>query len=490
MIDADSWWRELTACALVGTARRPVPALPAALGVAGRTDARPEEAALDSAALGGMLRRAGAVPDRHRTAPAPAPPDELPEAPARAVQLLDLMLNQPPAGAENTELLLGHWFRAAHEADRRVPHRLLPKVLDAATRFPGLRDDAAPVLDSRGRWLAAHQADWHWAATLRETPTHVDVHAWSLMSPSERVERLAAARTAEPAAARDLIRATWAEDNARDRAAHLGTLVRGLGPEDELLLEMALDDRAASVRDLAVDLLDALPGSARAARMAERLRPLVQSSGLLGRRLEISLPDDVDAAGVRDGLGKAPRGRSRRGWWLERMVAGAPFDFWTQLTGSDPGTLVRRISDEDALLGLRRATIARRDPVWAVALLERQPDVDLLGILPREERERQAVNLVRQSRTATDLLGLLAAFPGDWSDELSAAVVSRALAEKEPHALLTQMLRAAGTRLHPDALSKIQRWRERNELPRNLESLISGLLQVQSVSRSVTEAFT
>ena len=55
MTQLGDWWDDLSATALVGTARRQVPALPPALG-AGRPDAPREAALLDAAALGGTLR--------------------------------------------------------------------------------------------------------------------------------------------------------------------------------------------------------------------------------------------------------------------------------------------------------------------------------------------------------------------------------------------------------------------------------------------------
>ena len=65
----DEWWGQLRAAALVGTARRDVPPLPA-LGFLPRDGATREEALLDAAALGDAVRRAGRVAD-----PAPEPHD-------------------------------------------------------------------------------------------------------------------------------------------------------------------------------------------------------------------------------------------------------------------------------------------------------------------------------------------------------------------------------------------------------------------------------
>ena len=109
----------------------------------------------------------------------------------------------------------------------------------------------------------------------------------------------------------------------------------GLGPDDEPFLERRLDDRARSVREDAAELLDRLPGSARAARMADRLRPLLTTHGTLRKHLEVELPDDPDAAAVRDGLVDPGPGVSKRACWLEQIVAGAPLEVWTEVTRAE-----------------------------------------------------------------------------------------------------------------------------------------------------------
>jgi hypothetical protein len=60
------WWHDLGSVALLGTARRPVPALPplGLFSVALDPEARSEEALLSSAALGAAALRAGRRPER------------------------------------------------------------------------------------------------------------------------------------------------------------------------------------------------------------------------------------------------------------------------------------------------------------------------------------------------------------------------------------------------------------------------------------------
>ena len=69
---------------------------------------------------------------------------------------------------------------------------------------------------------------------------------WARLPSTDRVAVLAGVRAHDPAAARELVRSTWATDSARDRRAHLEALRIGLGPDDEPLLEDGLDDRAGT----------------------------------------------------------------------------------------------------------------------------------------------------------------------------------------------------------------------------------------------------
>ena len=70
------------------------------------------------------------------------------------------------------------------------------------------------------------------------------------MSRPSGSRRCAALRSADPAAARELLATGLPGERAELRAAAYGTLAAGLGPEDESLLERGLDDRVAAVRQL------------------------------------------------------------------------------------------------------------------------------------------------------------------------------------------------------------------------------------------------
>jgi hypothetical protein len=495
-VDVETWWQRLASAALVGTGRRPSPSV-ADVDLHGfstprtRVDARPEEVALDAAALGGALRRAGRVPATGTDLVPAAPPEQLPEAPARARQLFDLLLNQPPTDAVSTEALLLHWLATCREAGCRVPHQLLPALLARATS-KALRVQVPPVIGERGAWLAMQNPDWSWVqanvqaqAASTGTDASVDPHRWALLPRDLRVQQLRETRLRDPAAGRDLLVDTWPRESAKDRRALLEALLVNLGNDDEALLERALDDRAASVRELGAQMLDALPESRRAARMAERLRPLIGEHGLLRRHLEVRLPDDPDAAGRRDGLGKQPRRRSARGWWLERIVAGAPFDVW-----GDPENVISRIDNEDVLSGLRTAAMLRRDPAWARALLDRAMDPELIAVLPPTEREQRVSDELARTPDA-GVPALLTSQPPPWSPRLSSAVIAR-LARLEPEhtgQVLESLMPLLVRGVHPDAIGALQRWRAQARLPARYDRQIGSLIQSRTLRHTISEAF-
>jgi hypothetical protein len=220
--------------------------------------------------------------------------------------------------------------------------------------------------------------------------------------------------------------------------------------------------------------------------MAGRLRPLIREAGLLRRHLEVRLPEDPDAAGRRDGLGKPPAGRSARGWWLERIVAGAPFDTW----GGPAEKVVPRIGDPDVLAGLRRAAAARRTHDWARALLDHGIAPELLAVLPAEERGARVLDELGRA-PHTRIPELLGTLPLAWAPQLSAGVVARLtrLRPEEIGPLLEALMPRLVRGLHPDAVPALQRWRAQTQLPRRYDDQLGSLIQSRTLRHTISEAF-
>ena len=478
----DSWWEGLLAASLVGTARREVPPLPD-LGVAQRDGGSREETLLEAAALGDAVRRAGAVVEKAGPLDDPAPADSRDVAPSQAVQILELLLTQGPVAAAARDLLARHWLETAAAADRVVPPRLLPALLELGTTRPAaVRRAIAAAVGQRGAWLASRNPAWRWLATpddVRETS-------------SDTLAEVLALRRSDPSGGRALVEETWETDGAQARATGVALLAEGLGPDDEALLERCLDDRAKAVREEAARLLDRLPGSARAARMADRLRPLLTVTGTLRKRLEVGLPDDPDASGVRDGLVEPPRNVSRRAFWLRQIVAGAPLSVWTDVVRGDPRKVLASLGADDALVVLgpiSDAAAARGDLDWARALLATTFDSRLVALLPPGERDQLlAARLQRESlvKTAAELQQA----PRPWGPGLSKAVLAAMAREKDAGHAVRVLRDTLPVALHPDTLPAVERlMHSAGGDDAYLRNTLRDVLQYQSLHRSISEAF-
>ena len=427
---APSWWQQTTAAALLGTERREPPPLPHDLGIAERPGGTPETALLDAAAVGSALLRAHLPARPAGDLPEPAAPDATPVAPPAAVQLLGLLLDQPPVATRLRPLALERWLLVAADRGVRVPARVLPRLLTLITQQPDLRTATRPVIGERGRWLAGLRPDWAWAIA------------------------------AEPAPAA-----------AQDDALPAGDL------------DAALDARSDKVRRQALALLDAAPDSARSARMAARLRPLLTPTGRLRRGLEIALPTEPDAAGVRDGL-TTTRGGSQRERWLELICAGAPLSVWTDATGKDAAHTWPLITQPAARAGVLRAIRARADVTWAAAAVADSPD--LLAYLPADAQDAAALRLLQAAKDAAGVAAVVRHVAAPWSPALSAAVVDllRHSAPAAGSASLGLPTLAAG--LHPSVRPAVSAWARTES---RWGSLPADLDQYLSFLPAITEAF-
>ncbi|GAA3679942.1 hypothetical protein GCM10022237_43930 [Nocardioides ginsengisoli] len=448
MSAAPTWWQQTTAAALLGTERREPPPLPHDLDIAERPGGTPETALLDAAAVGGALLRVDLPARPASELPAPAPADATPVAPPAAVQLLGLLLDQPPVAARLRPLALEHWLGVAADRGVRVPARTLPRLLALVTQQADLRAAARPVIGERGRWLAGLRPDWAWAIAAEPAPAvrpRLSADDWRALPATARADAL---------------------------------------PADDLdLLEAALDDRSDKVRRQALALLDAAPTSARATRMAARLRPLLTTTGRLRRGLEIALPTEPDAAGVRDGL-TTTRGGSQRDRWLELISAGAPLSVWTDATGKDPAHTWPLITQPAARAGVLRAIRARADVAWAMAAVTDSPD--LLAHLPAADQDATALRMLRATKTAAGVAAAVRHVAAPWSPALSATVVDilRHTAPAAGSASLSLPTLAAG--LHPSARPAVSAWARAES---RWGSLPADLDQYLSFLPAITEAF-
>lgn len=493
MSSLDQWLADVATSALVGSARREPPPTPDVLALAA-SDGPAEHRLLASAAVADALTRAGTPLPPASDAVLAAAEEHRPPAGDRAVQLLTLLLTQSPVSKQARDELVVEWLRLADAAGQRVPWHLLPVLLDFAAGRRRVAEALGDQLGERGRWLVGLNEAWaELLAGADDAPVEVDwVETWPTLPSAEAVTTFALGRRADPAAARELLEAQWTTVSAKVRADAVRALGPGLSAADEPLLERALDDKAKSVREAAAAMLDRLPDSARAARMADRLRRLVHVTGTIVRHLEVDVPDAPDAAAVRDGLTAPAKGvHPAPTVWLSQVVRGAPLSTWTEISGRGPAATLKMVRDADVLGWITEAVLDRRDTEWAVACVDHGiPDERLMWLLPEERRARLLTDWVDRPARGRDLRGLLSQAPRPWPDDLGRAVLGRLQGEKADQSLgwsaasllpvalspaLTPEINAALSRLPEDAS--------------HLRRALSETLQLHAFRSSLTEAF-
>lgn len=417
-------WPDLVTAALLGTDRRPVPAL------------------LDQAATQAVARRAGLRPGPASPQPPAAPADPRPALPEPARQRLAMLLPLRGGGGggtlANLNELLPQWLAAARAHGYRCPSALVPPLLDAARARSELRADAVALAGPLGRWLADRNPDWRFVLrtpVTGEPAAEPDPRIWQEGLFAERVTHLTRLRRRDPDAARELLRGTWSSERAEDRLLFLDALQEGLTAGDEPFLEAALSDRAKNVRATAAELLAALPGSALAERMARRALVCVALSDTDdGPRLTVHPPTACDAAMQHDGIPAAsPTGRADRAFWLGEIIAATPLDTWAAY-GSPAELLALPVSDawqQDLRDAWARAAVRQGDADWARALLSLPaPEpipvgsaAKLLAVLPPPERARWTAEFLAGHGLA-DVFQLLVACPAPWPEPLGRAVLT------------------------------------------------------------------
>lgn len=481
-------WDDLVGAAMVGTERRrfdfaelrslaggPLPAV---------TEA--EAQILAAAVVVDNYRRAGRRPATG-TVPEPAAPHDRPASSDTAAQLLDLLLGGMVPVAGGTTAMIEAWLAACAGAGRRPPDRLLVPLLDLATTSPGLRLAVAPAVGRRGQWLAGANPDWSWAATPPSPATPAD---YGTASTTERVALLTALRDHDRPAAAELLRSTWRSEPAAERTALLAALEPALAHDDEPFLEELLDDRAASVRAAAARLLDRLPGSRRAARMAERARPLVRAGGRFRKKLVVELPESLDAAARRDGITDARNpGTGLHAAWLSQIVAATPLDIWEPHLGMEPAEAVAKAAEESTEVrnGWLWAALAQRHERWALALLGHEPGAALVGALSPESARRYATDALRKASVPDARFLAALAAPGPWDPALSALAVEKSRAVPG-NPLLSTVVGRLAWRLDPIVLPAIEAWIEQLGEERSRRE-VRALAHALSIRATIAEEF-
>ncbi len=389
-------WAPLLPAAMIGTDRHGagLPVWPGAIGQAiaalpGARRAAGVPADIDPAAAD-LLRAAGILAACER---AGARPIALAARPAAPAGTDDQTVADDPAVArwfdwtlrEGPERLKQAFFLRFARAGLRLPHALLPTVLELARQSLALRAAVQPLLGARGIWLARQREAWQFAAGVVAADDD-DPRQWTDGTLAQRKAFLTGERARDPRAARDRLAAAMPELPAKERAELAHGLAVGLGPDDEPLLDQLRADRSQDVRAVALELLLRLPGAAHPARAAERVAALMSRGSLLtGRRWAIEAPAEAAADWKADQIEPVagPGKLGQRAWWLYQLVRQVPLAWWTAHTGLDVRQLAAWADGgewaEALWMGWRDVLRRAPDRQWAEALLEDWPAAETAG---------------------------------------------------------------------------------------------------------------
>ena len=400
-----------------------------------------------------LLRAAGAAALHewagHSPSPAaadvePAEPDRLPPCPPAAASVLEEVLQA------NEPALLHEWLDLAAAANVRAPHAAVPHLLDRARRDKSLRGKVAAACDARGEWLATLNPAWNFAAAK---PEDLDA-AWQTGTRDERVAALAERRKQDAAAGLAMVRSTWDQDAAADRAAFVAALAEGLSMADEPFLEDCLDDRSKQVREAAAELLARLPASRLVGRMTQRAFGFVRLVPV--GDIEVALPSTFENDWARDGLqAKPPRKVGERQWWLRQIIARVPPWVWLDRSGRAATSVLASIRSEDAtavVTGLGEAASRHPHGEFAVALAKHPASREHLNeaafaAIPPERRE-EAVPELDSIAASICLKAWIPLTPATSRRAIEAAQRFRSMTPQLILALAPEDLKAAASTVH------------------------------------------
>lgn len=392
------------------------------------------------AGLEAVYEQAGQLPTKNNSEVPLLDTSETPQySSPRFENLLSILLEG--SHRENAPLL-GEALQLLAKHQMTVSPAILPQLLEL--RVSELRSLAAPVLGSRGRWLANFNKRWSWAA---ESASPMDPQAdlervWQEGSIAERVQALQRMRGQDAELGRTWLKAALPVEKPDTRKMLVSCLAIGLSDADiELLETVASKDRSTAVQAAALELLAKLPESNLARSLAEQAKLMLL---LEDERLQVNPPESLPKEWQLEGT--KPGKLGEKAWRVTQVLALVPLKLWTNYFRSEPECLIGYATRGDwadpILLGWAKAARRFSEIQWTQGLLEywlsryREKAVDLatvamadlqplIGQLPPEAIKSLVQDALKsRGEVFSKLVDALNGLP-EWDEELSLLLLCR-----------------------------------------------------------------
>jgi hypothetical protein len=455
-------WNETVKAALLGTDRNgwSEASLPAevkeVLANVNLEEADQEEKFMKAASLMMTYHKAGTItPALPQIVDLKAGADIRPACSKKAADLLTATI------AEGRRELTALWVQTCDKNGKRIPHWLLPEVLDLGASNEHLQQHVINISDARGQWLARFNPSWKYALPLSIEET------WETGKPAERSKLLAHLRKNDPGRARELMASTWKQENATLRADFIKLLAENLTREDIPFLEDQLTDKSQKVRTEAKYLLRSLPGSSINDSVWEKLKQHIGLKASKAGRSEIvvkkvSAEDkELLLAGTEKDSETTVSLKEDERWYFHMISAIDPvrWEDHLRLPARDIIDLFGEAKKTQRLLpAFSLAAHRSMNTGWAKALLEAKVMANavlLLKMFPLSERENLYCGIMEN-----DISVVNAAFDDDpghqWSLDFTRFVVK--LSSADAYRFRKEWYRTITLHFHKEIIKELDKY--------------------------------
>jgi hypothetical protein len=292
-------------------------------------------------------------------------------------------------------------FKAVRDG-HSVPTRLVPAMLNRALQLPkGRRETLIESCGPVGQWLMGLHPDW---AALASVGEEVEFETASFEARKKYISEL---RKTDPDEARALIENSLKQEHADQRTELLQLLAPELSIADLPLLESLLADKSKKVREVVLMLLAQIPTSSvvalllehwkNAVRVREKRTMLVMSNKVI----EWEKPAQPNPELFRLlGFEKisSEKGIDDHVYHAVQALAFLSPDQMAEAVGCTATELLQMLLKLTHQRFLQpyfvQSALLHGHPEWCEILVEHQPRIDLVAVLPPERHDALLIKMV------------------------------------------------------------------------------------------------